>query len=1196
MINLKAASREREENLGEEEFEAAEDGFWVVEETDEGQGRDVSRKEGREEAAGRVEGVMERSGQVEAGGGKEGRTFWKGGQVEAEIGRRNEIEGGRRKCSTVQAQHCESYENTSDNFHRRIATGMQKMASGGGVRGCCSLSLHLLLLLSETVALIVSSSAAPAGPAFGPQILINCGGGISHTDVFQRTWSEDNYNGSSPSLVGTSSETDVNGTENLLIYQSARVFPGPAPSSVGQEGTAAGAQGNPTYSLACEEASRYFLRLHFNAFPFTVDGTTFDPARAYFSVLADSVTLLRNWSPLLEEGGAVNTAVVKEFSLVCQPGGVMNVVFVPVSSSSSSSPSPSPQIVEARGSSSPPPSPSYAFINAIEHVYMPPGLYGAKLLQSLSFVTVIRWNCGSTRVSPGSDRLFRTWLPDPPGTKAATNLVQAPAVVAGCNVAPAYVPADVMESERVFGGENPQSFSVDYKIPAEANATYFVRMYFADLRYKVVGVRVMELMINGVVREDGFDSVKEVGALNATWRDFVVDQSSSASDTLFVSIKANPQSLKRNPQINGLEVFKLGQSDLSSSAGNDLRIVQAPDGTTQVVARPPYSMEAAAQTLRKFTEFEGNAALLPQWMAGNSDPCTGWTGVRCAGPGIVTEIDLSYVSSSAGGLGGEIPPELGQLTTLTSVVLSKQRFTGSIPNSFGNLSFLQNLALDNNQLTGSIPASFASLRQLESLAVQFNSLSGEVPEVLLKSATLTTFLSVGGNNSLCAPSSVDRASTRDLKYCSAEGSSREKKGTPTGTAVAITVVGAALLILLTAFLVMMRRRRRENDSLLGSDYSDSDYTTKVAARKGGGRRGHGKRMPDSDKKVGQRFTLQELRKATDDFDHTRVIGTGGFGNVYKGVLEDGDVVAIKRGSPESKQGVTEFQTEIVTLSKLRHRHLVSLVGYCDDEGEMILVYEFMALGTLRGHLYGKTCGTEYSPLSWRKRLEICIGSARGLDYLHSGVQEMVIHRDVKSTNILLDDKYVAKVADFGLSKSGPSGFNETHVSTAVKGSFGYLDPAYFKSQQLTEKSDVYSFGVVLLEVITARSPISQHLPKEQVNLADWAVPYLSAGKVEQIVDPKLVNTYGTASLYKLAEVALRCLGEDRDTRPSMTDVRRGLEDSLMLQDTSLSVVLDTPPAPMMCVNYDSQYHDYTNATDTTGSEPPSPPDSVLMAR
>ncbi|KAM7473757.1 hypothetical protein LguiB_021000 [Lonicera macranthoides] len=301
------------------------------------------------------------------------------------------------------------------------------------------------------------------------------------------------------------------------------------------------------------------------------------------------------------------------------------------------------------------------------------------------------------------------------------------------------------------------------------------------------------------------------------------------------------------------------------------------------------------------------------------------------------------------------------------------------------------------------------------------------------------------------------------------------------------------------------------------------------------------------------FSLAHILLATNNFDDALIIGHGGFGKVYKGVIDDGTVtVAIKRLSTTSKQGAPQFWTEVELLSKFRHSHLVSLIGYCNNRGEMILVYEYMARGSLADHLYklGPN-GNNSLTLSWVQRLKICIGAAQGLDYLHTGtgIHDRVIHRDLKSSNILLDDSWAAKVSDFGLSKIGPANQSaSSHVSTNVKGTFGYVDPEYLMTHRLTRKSDVYSFGVVLLEVLSGRRAVDLKRCEEQWGLAGWAKECIKKGELDQIIDPNLRWQILPNSLTAFVKIADQCLHYRSKKRPTMAEVVASLESALALQE------------------------------------------------
>ncbi|GAV82932.1 Pkinase_Tyr domain-containing protein [Cephalotus follicularis] len=297
------------------------------------------------------------------------------------------------------------------------------------------------------------------------------------------------------------------------------------------------------------------------------------------------------------------------------------------------------------------------------------------------------------------------------------------------------------------------------------------------------------------------------------------------------------------------------------------------------------------------------------------------------------------------------------------------------------------------------------------------------------------------------------------------------------------------------------------------------------------------------------FTYDDLAAATGGFAQANLLGQGGFGYVHKGVLPNGKEVAVKSLKSGSGQGEREFQAEVDIISRVHHRHLVSLVGYCIAGGQRMLVYEFVPNKTLEYHLHGKGLPV----MDFPTRLKIALGSAKGLAYLHEDCHPRIIHRDIKAANILIDYNFEAMVADFGLAKL--SSDNNTHVSTRVMGTFGYLAPEYASSGKLTEKSDVFSFGVMLLELITGKRPVDARVMDD--SLVDWARPLLSQsledGNFDELADPLLERNYNPQEMARMVAGAAASIRHSAKKRPKMSQIVRALEGESSLEDLNEGV-------------------------------------------
>ncbi|CAN8238363.1 unnamed protein product [Cochlearia groenlandica] len=512
-----------------------------------------------------------------------------------------------------------------------------------------------------------------------------------------------------------------------------------------------------------------------------------------------------------------------------------------------------------------------------------------------------------------------------------------------------------------------------------------------------------------------------------------------------------------------------------------------------------------------------------------NDPCTNWIGITCSN-GNITVINLEKM-----GLTGTISPEFGSIKSLQRIVLGGNNLTGTIPRELTLLPNLKTLDVSSNHLFGKVP----SFRSNVIVNTKDNPDMGKD-----KSS-----LSPPGSSSLPPGSSGSEIeSNKD---------SRKVKSSAFVGIIVGSVLGGLFSIFLIGLLVFCwynKRQKRftrgESSNAVvvhprhsGSDNESVKITvagssvsvggiTETYTLPGTSEAGDNIQMVEAGNML---ISIQVLRSVTNNFSQDNILGQGGFGVVYKGELHDGTKIAVKRmeNGVIAGKGFAEFKSEIAVLTKVRHRHLVTLLGYCLDGNEKLLVYEYMPQGTLSRHLF-EWSEEGLKPLLWKQRLTLALDVARGVEYLHSLAHQSFIHRDLKPSNILLGDDMRAKVADFGLVRLAPEG--KGSIETRIAGTFGYLAPEYAVTGRVTTKVDVYSFGVILMEIITGRKSLDESQPEESIHLVSWFKRmYINKeSSFKKAIDPTIdLDEETLASVHTVAELAGHCCAREPYQRPDM---------------------------------------------------------------
>ncbi|KAJ8427169.1 hypothetical protein Cgig2_024701 [Carnegiea gigantea] len=533
--------------------------------------------------------------------------------------------------------------------------------------------------------------------------------------------------------------------------------------------------------------------------------------------------------------------------------------------------------------------------------------------------------------------------------------------------------------------------------------------------------------------------------------------------------------------------------------------------------------------------------LADSWIGNNA--CKDWSHVTCDSSGKVTVVNFAKKNWS-----GTISPAFANLTSLNSIILNDNNLVGSIPNELSNLKALRLFDVSNNNLTGKVP-NFASNVVVKTDGNKFIGTSVDT------SASLKA--PPGAINNSNSPALNSARGSGNESESSNSGGDQPRSRLSTSKIVGIVIgciLGAIAVGLLLFYFIKKKRKGKKYDG----PKRDDEQNLKMSPVDLPSRPSPSGLSNNPTYDSGSVIPIEVLREVTNNFSERNMIGKGGFGVVYKGILHDGTQIAVKRmefvGS--HNKGKNEFEAEIAVLSKVRHRHLVALLGYCIHENERFVVYEYMPQGTLAQHLFeGHRFG--FSPLTWKQRLVIALDVARGIEYLHSLAQQSFIHRDLKPSNILLGDDMRAKVSDFGLVKNAPDQ-GKYSVETRLAGTFGYLAPEYASklsstsmlnyhknkfelfitaTGRVTTKVDVFAFGVVLMELITGRKALDESRPEEEAQLVTWFRRVLIAKDIlRTAIDPKL-ETHDQEiynSICKVAELSGYCTAREPQQRPDMS--------------------------------------------------------------